>query len=75
MYKFKDINKRKIVILSLLAATLAAILVLDSCRKVQADSKAGLPPDAVVVPVADGNLFSVEHPEQFPTCPAASTLR
>jgi membrane fusion protein, heavy metal efflux system len=74
MFKLKDTGRPKIVVLGLLAAVMLSNLILASCRQVQADSKAGLPPDAVVIPAPDASLFAVEHPEQFPTCPAAKHL-
>jgi len=55
-----------VAFLSLLFTAVPILLFLEGCGKVQADPNAGAPPDARVVPFADGALFSVEHPEQFP---------
>jgi len=46
-------------------ATLA-LLMLNGCRKEEADPAKGLPPDARVEQAVDLTLFSVDHPEQFP---------
>jgi cobalt-zinc-cadmium efflux system membrane fusion protein len=49
------------------------LLILQGCGKVhaQADADAATsPPETKVVPFADGSLFSVEHPEQFPLAAA-----
>ncbi|HEV3199807.1 MAG TPA: efflux RND transporter periplasmic adaptor subunit [Bryobacteraceae bacterium] len=54
-----------------LVVFVAALLVLGGCRSVHADAAAEAPPAAKVVPVGDGSLFSVGHPEQFPTVSAA----
>jgi cobalt-zinc-cadmium efflux system membrane fusion protein len=52
-------------------AGLAVLLSLSGCGKAHADSGAESAPAAQIVPFADGILFSVEHPEQFPLAPAA----
>lgn len=49
-----------------------SVLGLDGCGKatVQADANIGTPPSANVVTVADGSLFTVDRPEQFPLAEA-----
>jgi cobalt-zinc-cadmium efflux system membrane fusion protein len=59
--------------LSLLLAAVPSFLVLEGCGKVSAQGdNAGAPPDAKVVSNADPNLFSVDHPEQFPIATATA---
>jgi cobalt-zinc-cadmium efflux system membrane fusion protein len=56
------------------AAALLAAMALDlsACSsKVQADSKAEMPPPAVVEHESDAGVFKVDHPEQFPLAAAA----
>ena len=56
---------------TLAAAGLAASLFLAGCGdKVEADPKVGAPPAADIVHESDGNLFRVDHPEQFPIATA-----
>jgi cobalt-zinc-cadmium efflux system membrane fusion protein len=51
--------------IGILAVT--ALLAASGCKKAEADNpSAGLPPEAKVVPMVDLELFSVDHPEQFP---------
>lgn len=48
-------------------ATVAVSLFLAGCgQKVEADPKLGEPPPADVIEQSDGNMFRVDHPEQFP---------
>jgi membrane fusion protein, heavy metal efflux system len=61
--------KRRSTVFGFLVVVVPAVLMLNGCRKVQADSAAEQPPAAVVLPIADATLFSVEHPEQFTLCP------
>jgi len=63
--------KRKALSAGLLLVFAPALLTLGGCRRVQADTAAGAPPAANVVPFADAALFSVDHPEQFPLAAAA----
>jgi len=62
----------------LLLVCLAAALSLAGCGKVHAQAEAdaaataGAPPPSKIVPVEDANLFTVEHPEQFPFATAAA---
>ncbi len=52
-------------------AALAASLTLAGCgQKVEADPKLGEPPAADVIHESDGNIFHVDHPEQFPIATA-----
>jgi cobalt-zinc-cadmium efflux system membrane fusion protein len=68
--------KHQSFVLVLLLISIAAVLSLSGCGKanVQADESAavGTPPPAAVVTVADGSLFTVDHPEQFPLAAATS---
>jgi cobalt-zinc-cadmium efflux system membrane fusion protein len=45
-------------------------MIQGGCRSVRADTAAEAPPAANVVTSGDANLFSVEHPEQFPLAAA-----
>ena len=52
-------------------AGVAASLILGGCsQKVEADPKLGAPPAADVIHESDGNVFRVDHPEQFPIATA-----
>jgi cobalt-zinc-cadmium efflux system membrane fusion protein len=64
--------KRKALIASLLLALVTSLLFLGGCKAAQTDASAEAPPPAKVVPGFDVNLFSVEHPEQFPISTATS---
>jgi len=55
----------------LLLVVIPSLLILDGCRRAEADPAQGAPPDAKVVPFADAALFSVDRPEQFPLATAA----
>ena len=67
--------KGRIVQLSVLfVASVSLLLFLVRRTGAHGDpAKAEVPPDPVVVPVADPTLFTVDHPEQFPL--AAATER
>jgi cobalt-zinc-cadmium efflux system membrane fusion protein len=54
-----------------LTAVFTALMILEGCGKVQADSAKGAPPPATVVPDVDLTSFTVDHPEQFPLAVAA----
>jgi cobalt-zinc-cadmium efflux system membrane fusion protein len=58
--------------ISLFLFAILPLLALGACSK-EEDAKAGAPPAAKVVTVPDANLFTVDHPEQFPL--AAATAR
>jgi len=54
------------------AVCLAAAVFLTGCgSKVEADGKAEAPPPAVVEHEGDGNIFKVDHPDQFPLVTAS----
>ena len=55
---------------SLFALSLLALLTLAGCTA-HADPAAEAPPPANIVPGADPELFTVDHPEQFPLATAA----
>src|SRR5579871_6379552 len=48
----------------------AGLLMLNSCRTAQVNAAAEDPPPARIVLSGDANLFSVDHPEQFPLAAA-----
>jgi len=60
-------NKCFALALSLLVVP---ILTLSGCKRADADPQQGAPPAANVVPFPDAELFSVDHPEQFPLAAA-----
>jgi membrane fusion protein, heavy metal efflux system len=47
-----------------------SLVFLGGCRSAEVNAAAEEPPSAKVVPVGDSNLFSVDHPEQFPLAAA-----
>jgi cobalt-zinc-cadmium efflux system membrane fusion protein len=49
-------------------------LLLGGCSSAHGDPAAGAPPPANIVPAVDLDLFSVEHPEQFPLVAATAHL-
>jgi cobalt-zinc-cadmium efflux system membrane fusion protein len=57
--------------LGLLLIPAAALAVLAGCRSTQFDAAAETPPPSKVIPVEGPNLFTVDHPEQFPIVTAA----
>jgi len=59
--------------LCLLLVSSCFLLTQTSCKDAQGDQAAEAPPAAQVVVSADPGLFTVDHPEQFPT--AAATAR
>jgi membrane fusion protein, heavy metal efflux system len=67
-------RRSTIIALSSPLAAMAALgvsLILAGCgQKVEADPKAGEPPAADVIHESDGNIFRVDHPEQFPIATA-----
>ena len=64
--------KSKALKVVVLLASPPTLLLLDGCGKVQADTRAEVPPTTRVVPGFDVSVFSVEHPEQFPVATATS---
>jgi cobalt-zinc-cadmium efflux system membrane fusion protein len=62
--------KSKSLEICLLLISLLTILTLCGCTKVHGDDTAEAPPPAQVVPFADASLFTVDHPEQYPTVAA-----
>jgi membrane fusion protein, heavy metal efflux system len=69
--------KSKLFTLGIVLVSFAAMLCLQGCHSVHAQTSAdaattaGAPPDAKVVMAPDASLFSVDHPEQFPLAAAA----
>jgi cobalt-zinc-cadmium efflux system membrane fusion protein len=64
--------KSKKLEISLLGISLLALLPLGGCTPAHGDEAAEAPPPAQVVPFADASLFTVDHPEQFPTVAAVA---
>ena len=64
--------KNNVLKISLLLISLPALLLLAGCNSAHGDAAAEAPPPATVVPDVDVNLFSVDHPEQFPLAAAAA---
>ncbi len=64
--------KSKTLTVGLLFAAIPSVLSLGGCGNVQANTTAERPPAAKVVSGFDVNMFSVEHPEQFPVATASS---
>jgi membrane fusion protein, heavy metal efflux system len=66
-------TKRKDLEFGLLAFSIASLLALGGCGKVQGDVAAQeAPPTAQVVPGPDAALVTVEHPEQYPLAAATA---
>jgi len=66
-----SIVKRKSFEVGALLVVSAAVLILGGCTRGHADPAAAeAPPPANVVTVAEPNLFTVDHPEQFPLATA-----
>jgi cobalt-zinc-cadmium efflux system membrane fusion protein len=64
--------KTKTIGLVLLLIAVPAMLALTGCSQAHGDTAAEAPPPAQVVPFADASLFTVDHPEQFPTVAAVA---
>src|ERR1039458_8568009 len=65
--------KNKSVGICLLLVLLPTLLTLNGCTQAHGDiAAAEAPPPAQVVPFADASLFTVDHPEQFPTVAAVA---
>jgi cobalt-zinc-cadmium efflux system membrane fusion protein len=63
--------KSRIVKIGLLFISVLLPLILGGCNK-RVDAAAEAPPPANVVPDVDLNLFTVDHPEQFPLVEATA---
>ena len=64
--------KSKHLELGLLLVSLLPLLTFSACSQAHGDAAAEAPPATQVVPFADASLFTVEHPEQFPTVAAVA---
>jgi membrane fusion protein, heavy metal efflux system len=64
--------KTKVIELFLLLIAVPSMLALSGCTQAHGDTAAEAPPPAQVVPFGDAALFSVDHPEQFPTVAAVA---
>jgi cobalt-zinc-cadmium efflux system membrane fusion protein len=62
----------KALTVGILLAGIPSLLFLGGCGNVQANTTAEAPPAAKVVTAFDVNMFSVEHPEQFPVATASA---
>jgi membrane fusion protein, heavy metal efflux system len=62
--------KNKKLEISLLCISLLTLLPLSGCSPAHGDQAAEAPPPAQVVPFGDASLFTVDHPEQYPTVAA-----
>lgn len=60
----------KAISIGCLAAGILSMLALPACHGARADQAAGAPPPAKVTPGVDINLFSVDHPDQYPLATA-----
>ncbi len=54
----------------LLLISLMTLLASSTCTQAHGDPAAEAPPPAQIVPGLDANLFTVDHPEQYPTAVA-----
>ena len=64
LMKSKDLH------MSLLVILLPTLLIASACSQAHGDAAAEAPPAAQVVPFPDASLFTVDHPEQYPTVAA-----
>src|ERR1035438_8841329 len=65
--------KNKSLGFCLLLVLLLTLLTLNCCTQAHGDTAAAeAPPPAQVVPFPDASLFTVDHPEQFPTVAAVA---
>ena len=65
--------KRSTLTIGLLFAFVPSLLLLGGCGGARADTRAAEePPSAKIVPAFDVNVFSVQHPEQFPVTTATA---
>jgi membrane fusion protein, heavy metal efflux system len=64
--------KNKGLKIGLLVIFIPALLQLVGCNSAHGDPRAEAPPPANVVSAVDLNLFTVDHPEQFPLVEATS---
>jgi len=62
--------KSKELQIGLLLISLVTLLTQCGCSQAHGDAAAEAPPPAQVVPFADASLFTVDHPEQYPTVAA-----
>jgi cobalt-zinc-cadmium efflux system membrane fusion protein len=63
--------KHKAPAIVLVLVSIAVALGVSACGNAHAaDPSAGLPPEPKVVPFPDAELFTVDHPEQFPLAAA-----
>ena len=59
-------KKRSFALLAAAVATAASVFLAGCSQKVEANPKLGEPPPTQVIEESDGNIFRVDHPEQFP---------
>jgi membrane fusion protein, heavy metal efflux system len=58
--------KRTVVAVGLLLAVFCATVLVSGCKSDAVDASAEAPPPAKVVPDFDANVFSADHPDNFP---------
>jgi cobalt-zinc-cadmium efflux system membrane fusion protein len=58
--------------IGLLLLALTTLLTQCGCSQAHGDAAAEAPPPPQVVPFADASLFTVDHPEQYPTVAAVA---
>jgi cobalt-zinc-cadmium efflux system membrane fusion protein len=63
---------RKTLGTGLFLVSILGLLTFAACNRVHADQDSGAPPPAQVVPGADINLLTVDHPEQYPLVAATA---
>jgi cobalt-zinc-cadmium efflux system membrane fusion protein len=64
--------KSKTLQMGLLLVSLVTLLAQCGCSEAHGDAAAEAPPPPQVVPFADAALFTVDHPEQYPTVAAVA---
>src|ERR1017187_2797984 len=64
--------KNNVLKIGLLLAFVPAVLLLDGCQGMRADTKEEAPPSAKIVPGFAVSVFSVQHPEQSPVATATA---
>jgi len=63
--------KSKLLVISVLLTSVSSLLTIGGCSRHGDVEAAEAPPPASVVTVAEPDLFSVDHPEQFPLATAS----
>jgi cobalt-zinc-cadmium efflux system membrane fusion protein len=66
----RTVLSRTVLMMSAVAALVTSVMLAGCGAKVEANPKLGEPPATDVVHESDGNMFHVDHPEQFPIATA-----